>query len=89
MELVDGKTLAELIPPGGMPLPRLVKIAVQIADALGAAHDRGIVHRDLKPRNVMVTADGRVKVLDFGLAKLRDPQRRRRRPATRRRRSTS
>jgi eukaryotic-like serine/threonine-protein kinase len=73
MELVDGKTLAELVPAGGMPLSRLVKIAVQIADALGAAHDRGIIHRDLKPRNVMVTADGRVKVLDFGLAKLRDP----------------
>jgi eukaryotic-like serine/threonine-protein kinase len=72
MELVEGKTLAELLPSGGMPLPRLVKIAVQIADALGAAHDRGIIHRDLKPRNVMVTGDGRVKVLDFGLAKLRD-----------------
>jgi len=74
MELVEGKTLADLVPSGGLPLPRLVKIAVQIADALGAAHDRGIIHRDLKPRNVMVTADGRVKVLDFGLAKLRDPQ---------------
>ena len=74
MELVDGRTLADVIPSGGLPLPRLVKIAVQIADGLGAAHDRGIIHRDLKPRNVMVTADGRVKVLDFGLAKLRDPQ---------------
>ena len=74
MELVDGRTLADVIPGGGLPLPRLVKIAVQIADGLGAAHDRGIIHRDLKPRNVMVTADGRVKVLDFGLAKLRDPQ---------------
>ena len=73
MELVDGRTLADVIPSGGLPLSRLVKIAVQIADGLGAAHDRGIIHRDLKPRNVMVTADGRVKVLDFGLAKLRDP----------------
>jgi eukaryotic-like serine/threonine-protein kinase len=74
MELVEGRTLADLVPGGGLPLSRLVKIAVQIADALGAAHDRGIIHRDLKPRNVMVTADGRVKVLDFGLAKLRDPR---------------
>jgi Tol biopolymer transport system component len=73
MELVDGKTLADLLPSSGMSLSRVVKIAVQIADALGAAHDRGIIHRDLKPRNVMVGADGRVKVLDFGLAKLRDP----------------
>jgi Tol biopolymer transport system component len=73
MELIEGQTLAELIPSGGMPLSRVVKIAVQIADALGAAHDRGIIHRDLKPRNVMVTPDGRVKVLDFGLAKMRDP----------------
>ena len=73
MELVEGRTLADVIPSGGLPLSRLVKIAVQIADGLGAAHDRGIIHRDLKPRNVMVTADGRVKVLDFGLAKLRDP----------------
>ncbi len=74
MELVEGRTLADVVPAGGLPVSRLVKIAVQIADALGAAHDRGIIHRDLKPRNVMVTADGRVKVLDFGLAKLRDPQ---------------
>jgi eukaryotic-like serine/threonine-protein kinase len=74
MELVEGRTLADLVPGGGLPLSRLVKIAVQIADALGAAHDRGIIHRDLKPRNVMVNADGRVKVLDFGLAKLRDPR---------------
>jgi serine/threonine protein kinase len=73
MELVEGRTLADVLPTGGMPLARLVKIAVQIADALGAAHDRGIIHRDLKPRNVMVTAEGRAKVLDFGLAKLRDP----------------
>jgi serine/threonine protein kinase/Tol biopolymer transport system component len=73
MELVDGKALAELIPKGGMAPDRLLKLAVQIADAIGAAHERGIAHRDIKPRNVMVTPDGRVKVLDFGLAKLRDP----------------
>jgi eukaryotic-like serine/threonine-protein kinase len=72
MELVDGKALAELIPKSGMALDRLLKLAVQIADAVGAAHERGIAHRDIKPRNIMVTGDGRVKVLDFGLAKLRD-----------------
>jgi Tol biopolymer transport system component/tRNA A-37 threonylcarbamoyl transferase component Bud32 len=72
MELLEGKTLAELIPRGGLPVDRHLKLAVQIADALGAAHERGIVHRDLKPRNVMVSDDGRVKVLDFGLAMLRE-----------------
>jgi len=76
MELVDGSTLSELIPRNGMPLDALLKIAIPLADAVGAAHQRGITHRDLKPGNVMVTRDGRVKVLDFGLAKLleRDPE---------------
>ncbi len=70
MEYVDGRTLGQLIPPKGMPLSETVKYAVQIADALAAAHTAGIVHRDLKPANVMVTEKGLIKVLDFGLAKL-------------------
>jgi Tol biopolymer transport system component/tRNA A-37 threonylcarbamoyl transferase component Bud32 len=72
MELVNGRPLSELIPRGGLPLDRLLKIAVPLADAVSAAHARGITHRDLKPANVMVTAEGSVKVLDFGLAKQHD-----------------
>jgi len=70
MELVEGQSLDRMIPSGGLSADRLLPIAVQIADALATAHDKGIVHRDLKPANVMVAADGRVKVLDFGLAKV-------------------
>ena len=69
MELIEGHTLAQWIPAGGLPCEQFVGIAADLADALAAAHERGIVHRDLKPANVMVTADGRVKVLDFGLAR--------------------
>jgi len=69
MELVEGKTLPESIPTGGLAVPRLLDIAIQLADALAAAHGKGLVHRDLKPANVMVTSEGRVKILDFGLAK--------------------
>jgi len=69
MELVEGQTLAQYIPAAGMPLADLLKIAIPLADAVGTAHQRGIMHRDLKPANVMIGNDGRVKVLDFGLAK--------------------
>jgi serine/threonine protein kinase len=72
MEVVDGTTLARLIPADGMPLADLLKYALPILDAVAAAHEHGIVHRDLKPANVMVTRDGRLKVLDFGVAKLVD-----------------
>src|SRR4030095_16507250 len=71
MELVKGKSLDQIIPEGGMPLDRFFDVAVPLVDALSAAHLRGVTHRDLKPGNIMMTDDGRVKVLDFGLAKLR------------------
>jgi len=75
LELIDGQTLADLIPEGGLPLDRVLTLAIPLADAVGAAHQRGITHRDLKPANIMVTSDGRVKVLDFGLAKLKEDAR--------------
>ncbi|MGZ5477559.1 MAG: protein kinase domain-containing protein, partial [Thermoanaerobaculia bacterium] len=71
MELVEGETLIAAITGKGVPLQRLLNIAVPLVDAVAAAHERGIVHRDLKPGNVMLSLDGRVKVLDFGLAKLK------------------
>ena len=72
MEYVQGKTLIDLIPKGGLRVPQVLKYAVQMTDALQVAHSAGIIHRDLKPGNVMVTETGLVKVLDFGLAKLTD-----------------
>jgi len=70
MELVAGKTLRETLAVGAIPLKRLLPIAAQAADGLAKAHAAGIVHRDLKPENLMITKDGFVKILDFGLAKL-------------------
>jgi serine/threonine-protein kinase len=69
LEFVDGRTLADVIAQGPLPCAEAVAIAQQIADALTAAHERGIIHRDLKPGNLMLTPDGQVKVLDFGLGK--------------------
>src|SRR5260370_4368400 len=73
-ELVDGESLRAVIDRGRVSLRKVLDLAVQIADALAAAHSVGIVHRDLKPENVMITRDGRVKVLDFGLAKQTLPE---------------
>src|SRR5437899_2849524 len=69
MELLEGETLRERIDAGAVPQRKALEYALQIAQGLAAAHDRGIVHRDLKPQNVFLTRDGLVKILDFGLAK--------------------
>src|SRR5688572_27577348 len=69
MERVEGTPLSRLIPPGGLPFAQVLDLGGQIAAAVAAAHGAHIVHRDLKPANVMVTPSGRVKMLDFGLAR--------------------
>ncbi|HEY0143224.1 MAG TPA: tetratricopeptide repeat protein [Thermoanaerobaculia bacterium] len=73
MEYIEGRDLRSIIHEGPLPARKALDIACQIADGLGAAHERGIVHRDLKPENIMFTRDGYVKILDFGLAKMMGP----------------
>jgi eukaryotic-like serine/threonine-protein kinase len=72
-EFLEGETLRERLRPGALPVRKAIEYGVQIARGLAAAHEKGIVHRDLKPENIFVTRDGRVKILDFGLAKLARP----------------
>src|SRR5947207_5548706 len=72
-ELLEGQTLRELLEKGALPLREVLHYCAQIAEALSAAHEKGIIHRDLKPENIFVLSGDRVKILDFGLAKLSLP----------------
>src|SRR5262245_53209742 len=74
LELVEGESLSDRIARGPMPVDEALNIARQICDALEAAHEKGIIHRDLKPVNIKISPDGKVKVLDFGLAKTMDEE---------------
>src|SRR5262249_54499967 len=74
MELVEGETLQERLKRGAIPIDEALPIAKQICEALETAHEKGIIHRDLKPANIKLTKDGAVKVLDFGLARMREAE---------------
>src|SRR5262249_34065199 len=74
LELVDGETLAEKVARGPMPIDEALRIAMQICEAIEAAHEKNVIHRDLKPANIKITNDGSVKLLDFGLARIFAPE---------------
>ena len=81
MELIEGQTLRQVLAAGSLPIRKIIEIAAQVAEGLAKAHEAGIAHRDLKPDNLMITIDGFVKILDFGLAKVASPAENRRRSA--------
>ena len=74
LEYIEGDTLRDMINQGPLPVSQVVKLALELADALAEAHSRGIIHRDLKLENIMVTRRGHAKILDFGLAKVQTPE---------------